>query len=275
MIFSAAFLLGLSFFVTLFILSPSIYFLRKAGFVTQNYQKRETVYAGLILVAVSTLIWIIVPEKGTFQKHLFVLVLGAWVMLTAGLADDFYGDHSVKGLKGHFFEFMNGRLTTGLFKALTGIILAFVACSVFSSGWVSLLTNSLLVIFCINTFNLLDLRPGRALKAFLSFSFILFAVKGFYFPQAFLLSPVGAAAAYFPYDLKSQAMLGDAGANVLGFILGLTLVWVMPEAGKILLIALLAGLHLYTEKCSLTAYIASNRFLNYIDLLGRPEAGQK
>ncbi|MCL4439163.1 MAG: hypothetical protein M1609_00795, partial [Firmicutes bacterium] len=72
-----------------------------------------------------------------------------------------------------------------------------------------------------------------------------------------------------PADLKGRAMMGDAGANALGAVMGLSVVWLFSVETKAVYLLALAAVNIISEKYSLTGIIASNRMLNYIDMLGR------
>jgi hypothetical protein len=67
-------------------------------------------------------------------------------------------------------------------------------------------------------------------------------------------------------------MLGDAGANVLGGVLGLNLVLNAPALWQLLYFTVLVLIHLLTEKISLSRLIAENNFLSLLDQLGRTES---
>ncbi len=78
-----------------------------------------------------------------------------------------------------------------------------------------------------NLLNLLDLRPGRAAKAG-----VLAAAATLRGPGGGLVAgPLGATLAVLPDDLGERVMLGDAGANALGALLGLRLAAV-PGRGR-------------------------------------------
>ena len=64
-------------------------------------------------------------------------------------------------------------------------------------------------------------------------------------------------------------MMGDAGSNVLGISIGFLVVLTFSIFTKILVLVFLVGIHIFTEKYSLTNIIKKNRFLNYLDELGR------
>src|SRR5205823_11650957 len=115
-----------------------------------------------------------------------------------------------------------------------------------------------------NLVNLLDLRPGRALKAGL--------VIGAPLGGPLAAGPVGACAGLLPADLGEQVMLGDAGANALGALLGVALAARTGTAGRAVLLAGLAGLTAASERVSFTRVIESTPGLRELDALGRRRA---
>ena len=76
----------------------------------------------------------------------------------------------------------------------------------------------LVVASAANTANLLDLRPGRCAKVFLP----LWVVGCLLDPGggAWSAGLARAALAALPFDLREEGMLGDAGANALGAVVG-------------------------------------------------------
>ena len=83
------------------------------------------------------------------------------------------------------------------------------------------LSGALLVGLAANVLNQLDTRPGRALKAYLAAGRSCFGAP--LVPGAVLLAP---------YDLREMAMLGDAGSNALGAMLGLNSVKRFTARGR-------------------------------------------
>ena len=114
-------------------------------------------------------------------------------------------------------------------------------------GWMALAAN---------LFNQLDTAPGRALKPYLILAPLVRA-------------PLLPAVLIAPYDLREMTMLGDAGSNALGALLGLSSVDRFTGRGRKLAIAALAGLNLLGETRSFGALIERSPFLSKVDRLGR------
>ena len=102
------------------------------------------------------------------------------------------------------------------------------------------LSGTLLVALSANALNQLDTKPGRALKAYL----VAATAVG---------APRRVAVCLLPYDLREMGMLGDAGANALGALLGLNSVSRLTARGRWIAIGALAGLTLLGERRSLGA----------------------
>lgn len=185
-----------------------------------------------------------------------------------GLIDDLLGDNRQKGLKGHFlFLYKEKRLTTGTLKAMGLVGAALVVASADEGLGPILVVDWVLVFFCVNTINLLDLRPGRALKGTLLL--LVVAALSSSSPDYRLLGIIlGSILAYAPYDLRAKAMLGDTGSNTLGMICALALVS-SSTSMKIILLLIFVSLHAVTEKYSLSEIIERNPFLRTLDHWGR------
>lgn len=223
----------------------------------------------------------------------------------AGYIDDVdQGAHDggkvAKGLKGHLGALAHGQVTTGVIK-IAGIGASALAASALVGskatsvgGKVSdLALNTVLIAGTANLANLLDLRPGRALKAT-----VLVATPLSYFscaaaktpasgasgaPSAKPVSPASPASAQrllasglnaaaitaLVEDLQETTMLGDTGANAAGALLGTSLA--ANDSWKLRLGTALGvvGLILASEKVSFSKVIAANPALNWLDQLWR------
>ena len=160
-----------------------------------------------------------------------------------GLADDLWSGPE-RGFRSH----LRAGGTTGVLK-LVGIPLVGLLATRKLSG-------ALLVGLAANAVNQLDTKPGRALKAYLAAALAVDA-------------PLRAAVLLAPYDLREMAMLGDAGSNALGALLGLSSVERFTERGRWAAIGALAGLTLLGERRSLGALIERTPGLRELDALGR------
>jgi hypothetical protein len=165
------------------------------------------------------------------------------VATAIGLADDVWSGPE-RGLRAH----LRGGLTTGTLK-LVGIPL-------YGLARTRSLSGALLVGLCANALNQLDTRPGRALKAYLAAAVALDA-------------PVALAVLLAPYDLREMSMLGDAGSNGLGALLGLKSVDRFTGRQRWAAIGALTGLTLLGEHRSLGDLIERTPLLRNLDALGR------
>lgn len=205
-----------------------------------------------------------------------------------GALDDLSGDVTSKGLLGHLSALAHGRVTTGAVKivglAATGIAAAALAGAEAPRrdagrpgavrppdshagvlrGVLDLVVGGAVVAGSANLVNLLDLRPGRALKATLFLSGPLALSGSRAAPAA-----VGAAAAALPGDLAGVSMLGDTGANAAGALLGVALIERLGRRGRLVALAVLTSLTLVSEKVSFTAVIESTPGLREVDAWGR------
>ena len=236
----------------------------------------------------------------------------------AGYIDDVdQGAHDggkvAKGLKGHLGALAHGQVTTGVIK-IAGIGASALAASALvgskatsvSGKAADLALNTVLIAGTANLANLLDLRPGRALKAT-----VLVATPLSYFsaaakapasgasgaasasvasgasgaPSAKSVSPASASGASaqrllasglnaaaitaLVEDLQETTMLGDTGANAAGALLGTSLA--ANDSWKLRLGAALGvvSLILASEKVSFSKVIAANPALNWLDQLWR------
>jgi hypothetical protein len=164
------------------------------------------------------------------------------VMLLGFLDDAFSG-----GERG-FREHLRARRTTGALKAV-GIPLV--------GLWrTRSLSGALLFALTANFLNQLDTRPGRCLKAYL-------------LAAGPLRAPLGLAVLLLPYDLAERTMLGDAGSNALGAVLGLKSVDRLHGFSRWAAIGTLAGLNLLGERTSIGRLIERTPGLRELDRLGR------
>jgi UDP-GlcNAc:undecaprenyl-phosphate/decaprenyl-phosphate GlcNAc-1-phosphate transferase len=193
-----------------------------------------------------------------------------------GVLDDLKGSGKRRGLRGHLGALRQGEVTTGAVKlvgiGVTGTVTALLMRRD-GRGPVDCAINAGLIAGGANLLNLFDLRPGRAIKVMLLSAGLigaggLGAGRGARAAAA-VAAPVGAALALLPADLRERAMLGDAGANALGAMLGVAAATALPRPARIGLLAGIITLTGLSEKVSFTRVIARTPALNWLDMLGR------
>ncbi|MBM6403708.1 hypothetical protein JQN72_05570 [Phycicoccus sp. CSK15P-2] len=191
-----------------------------------------------------------------------------------GALDDLAGDGSSKGLRGHLGAALRGEVTTGAVKVvglgLTGLLAAALAdrdradCRVIDT-----LVAGSVVAGAANLANLLDLRPGRALKATVIAAAPL--ALGRTGPgRTTAGAAAGASLGVLAEDLAGRAMLGDTGANAAGALVGVALAQRTGRTGRLVALAALTTATLASERISFTAVIESTPVLREIDAWGRP-----
>lgn len=188
---------------------------------------------------------------------------------TAGVYDDLVGSRPEqqvdKGFRGHLAALRSGRLSSGLVK-LAGIGAAgLLAARAVTNRPADTLVTAGVIAGTANLVNLLDLRPGRALKAGLLLGTPLLPGPA----GGLAAGPVGAAVALLPDDLGERVMLGDAGANALGAVLGLRIALAGGPRWRVGLLGGLVALTAASEKVSFTRVIEATPVLREVDGLGR------
>lgn len=191
-----------------------------------------------------------------------------------GGLDDHRGDSESKGLRGHLGALREGRVTTGAVKIVgigaTGLAAAALADRPHGGAVPRVpaahtLVGGAVIAASANLANLLDLRPGRALKVTILGAAPL-AIGRSSVPAA---AAVGAAAAVIRPDLHGRSMLGDTGANAAGALVGLALVEGTGLRGRVVALLTLTAFTVASEKVSFTAVIESTPVLRELDRWGR------
>ncbi len=184
-----------------------------------------------------------------------------------GCYDDLAGGGGRRGFRGHLGALARGEVTSGAVK-LGGIgITGLAAAAALGGTAADQLINAGLVAGGANLLNLFDLRPGRAVKVTLAAA----ALTGSGSPAGRRCAavPLGAALALLPEDLAERAMLGDAGANALGAMLGAAAAVAWPRPARAAALAVVVGLTAASEAVSFTKVIERTPPLRWLDMLGR------
>jgi UDP-GlcNAc:undecaprenyl-phosphate/decaprenyl-phosphate GlcNAc-1-phosphate transferase len=223
-----------------------------------------------------------------FHPELLPIALYALGVATLGLIDDTLGEDRAdapgragdapnpparsapRGWRGHGRAVLRGELSTGALKAAGSLGLALLAMGFEDFSKARWILAVAVLVLATNAFNLLDLRPGRAIKAFVLLGAGLTLGSLDARPLWSLGLFVAPALVAGAYDLRERAMLGDTGANVLGALAGLWLVLTLSQAGQLIALALLVAITLYGELRSISALVERTPGLRALDSWGRP-----
>ncbi|WP_448629599.1 hypothetical protein [Cellulomonas soli] len=206
-----------------------------------------------------------------------------------GIVDDLAEDTTTrrKGLRGHLGALAHGEVTTGGLKVLgigAGALVAAALATPRPSGahgqgpaagaraaWLGdVLASGALIATTANLLNLLDLRPGRALKASAALAAPLVVAGGSAGAGAgAAAAALGAGAAALDQDLDEADMLGDGGANALGAALGTAVVLAAPRRVRLTVLSAVLALTVASEKISFTRVIERTPVLRDVDAWGR------
>lgn len=202
-----------------------------------------------------------------YEAVVFSFILSSLSVM--GWIDDHWGNRLIKGLKGHLLLFLKkGKITTGLAKAVLGLMLALLVSRPLSASFWNWMLFILAMVFSIHTFNLLDVRPGRAIKSYWLFTLSL--LPFFSQPSLYCLYTPSLVTTLilFQYDRRRLAMLGDAGSLTLGGIFGYQLILDAPHALIILWTLFFLFITILAETTSLTEVIKKRAWLNRLDHWG-------
>jgi UDP-N-acetylmuramyl pentapeptide phosphotransferase/UDP-N-acetylglucosamine-1-phosphate transferase len=213
-------------------------------------------------------------ERTVASRPWFALALTGGGALGFGVLDDLAGSGKRRGLKGHLGALRNGEVTTGTVK-LAGLAATGLAGGVVLGGKRSdVIINAGLIAGGANLLNLFDLRPGRAIKVAVLSAGLIAAGGALTGPDrsagvTAVAAPLGAGLALLPEDLGERAMLGDAGANALGAMLGAAAAQALNRPARAGLLAGIVALTVASEKISFTKVIENTPVLRRLDMLGR------
>jgi UDP-GlcNAc:undecaprenyl-phosphate GlcNAc-1-phosphate transferase len=261
-----------------------------------NYRERLLAFPFGVLIVGAALIALIplvllqrLAGAQLFHPEVLPIALYALGVATLGLIDDTLGEarpglsggeltarrsdptHPVRrGWRGHGRAALRGELSTGTLKAAGSLGLALFAMSFEGLSKPRWLLAVGVLVLATNVFNLLDLRPGRAIKAFVLLGAGLTVGSLDARPLWSLGLFAAPALVAGLYDLRERAMLGDTGANLLGALAGLWLVLTLSGTGQLIALALLVAITLYGELRSISALVERTPGLRALDSLGRP-----
>nr|WP_300341022.1 hypothetical protein [Actinomyces sp.] len=259
------------------------------------YGRRVSLRGGLAVAAGTTAVGLAaaVPQApGASTRPVRAVALGAAVATAAagaaGLVDDLdQGEHDgqapAKGLKGHLGALARGHVTTGALKILVIGAGSAVAGAVMTAadhkprhalrGLADAGVRTVVIASWANVHNLLDLRPGRALKTagLLTTPLALAQARQAPASAALARGTLACCLAGLGEDLSEQTMLGDTGANAVGALVGASLASRPSPALRLAGACAGTALVLASEKVSFSSVIARTPALAALDALGRRE----
>jgi UDP-N-acetylmuramyl pentapeptide phosphotransferase/UDP-N-acetylglucosamine-1-phosphate transferase len=259
---------------------PLLRSLRDGGHTRANYRDRELPFPFGVLTLVAALVALIplvlvqrLASTQVLPNELLPIAVYAFGVLALGLLDDAFGQGgraSPRGWRGHGAAALRGELSTGALKAVGSLGLALLAMSYLGLSNGRWLLAAAVLVLATNVFNLLDLRPGRATKAFVLLGAGLAIGSADLSPLWALGLFAAPALVAGVYDLRERVMLGDTGANLLGALAGLWLVLTLSGTGQLVALALLVAITLYGELRSISTLVERTPGLRRLDSWGRP-----
>jgi UDP-N-acetylmuramyl pentapeptide phosphotransferase/UDP-N-acetylglucosamine-1-phosphate transferase len=186
-----------------------------------------------------------------------------------GLIDDVMSGES-RGWRGHAAAALSGGFSSGVLKAAGTLGLALLVASSLPGSDGDFFMATAVLVLATNAFNLLDLRPGRSVKAFLLLGLGLTIATQIGEPAAALGIFIGPLLVAGFFDLREKAMLGDCGSNVVGAMAGVWIVLTLDSTELFIAFVILALVNLYGEFSSLSKVIEKVPIIRHLDSFGRP-----
>lgn len=194
--------------------------------------------------------------------------LGVMVYGFLGLVDDCLAVGADRGFRGHIGALLHGRVTSGMLKMIGGgaVAMLIVASPGFPSGR-NIIVDGVLIAACANAGNLFDRAPARTIKiATLGFVPVWIALGAAAGPVAIV---IGAGLGLIPEERNERAMLGDTGANPLGAVIGIGLVFGASATGRLIACGIALAINLAAERWSYSEIIENNAALRTLDGIGQ------
>ena len=250
--------------------------LQQAGLVRANYREVALPVPLGVLIVPAALVALVpiallarLADADIYPDNIGLAMLFVPGIALLGLIDDVLSGAS-RGWRGHGAAVLTGDLSTGALKAVGTLGLALLVASGLPGQEGEFLLAAGVLVLATNVFNLIDLRPGRSIKAFVLLGVGLTVSTTLTEPIATLgIFAAPAIVAGF-FDLREKAMLGDTGSNVIGALAGLWIVLACDTAGQLIALVILLVINVIGEFTSISALIEKVPGLRHLDSLGRP-----
>ena len=248
----------------------------EAGMQRENYrgvQLPVPLGVAIVPVALIALIPIALLARLTtldiFPADLSIVIAFIPGVALLGLVDDVMAGES-RGLRGHLAAASKGQFSSGMLKATGTLGLALLVASSLPGSDSEFLLAAAVLVLTTNAFNLLDLRPGRSVKALILVGIGLTVATQLTEPAAALGIFLGPVLVAGFFDLREKAMLGDAGSNVIGALAGVWIVLTLEPSEQLIAFAVLLLINLYGEFRSISTVIEKVPLVRHLDSFGRP-----
>lgn len=244
-----------------------------------NYRGRSVLFPGGALIVLGTGVSIailalidLITDSSLLEADLGPITFYLFGVALLGLIDDLYGERS-RGWRGHARALLAGQFSAGALKAVGSLALACVTI-VWLGGYD--LGNGLLAVLILilatNLFNILDLRPGRAVKTFVAVAVLLSLLSWTVSPLEITLCFAIPVLIVGYFDLRERVMLGDTGSNLIGGLAGFWILFTLTTVGgQLIALALLVTITAYGELRSISETIERIPLLRKLDCLGRAD----
>ncbi len=250
--------------------------LAEAGMQRENYRGvRLAVPIGVAIVPAALIALIPVTliarltDLDVFPGDLPLVLTFIPGVALLGLVDDILAGDS-RGWRQHLSATLGGGFSSGMLKAAGTLGLALLVASSLPGSDTEFLLATAILVLATNAFNLLDLRPGRSVKAFLLLGLGLTIATQITEPAAALGIFIGPVLVAGFFDLREKAMLGDTGSNVIGAMAGIWIVLSLDSTEQLIALAILVLINLYGEFRSLSKVIEKVPVVRHLDSFGRP-----
>jgi UDP-GlcNAc:undecaprenyl-phosphate GlcNAc-1-phosphate transferase len=250
--------------------------LSEAGFERENYRARllpvplgVAIVPAALIALIPIMLLARLTDADVFPTDLSLVIAFVPGIALLGFVDDVLSGES-RGMRGHAAAALGGSFSSGLLKALGTLGLALLVASSLPGDKRDFLLATAVLVLATNAFNLLDLRPGRSVKALVLLGIALTAATQITEPAAALGIFLGPVLVCGYFDLREQAMLGDAGSNVIGAIAGVWIVLTLDPGEQLIALLALLLINIYGEFRSISTVIEKVPGLRHLDSLGRP-----
>jgi UDP-N-acetylmuramyl pentapeptide phosphotransferase/UDP-N-acetylglucosamine-1-phosphate transferase len=244
---------------------------RRPPHLRMNFRGRPVLgTAGVVLVVPLLLgaVLALMSQSGGEAGATAMLASGV-VVGVLGYVDDVYGTRHARGFGGHVGELLHGRITTGLVKAVGGGVVGLGVAAALGLDGIHIAVGGAIVALSANIANLLDVRPGRAVKLWLpaAAGLVVIGLPGH--SERLVLALVGGVVAFAVYELREQVMLGDTGAGLLGVVAGVAAIATLGWVASVVVLCALVALTAASEVVSFSRVIEAFAPLRWVDELGR------